>query len=803
MEARSFRFLWSVALLVSSTGWGGSADAASSGLFEPYVIVTTNSSPQAAAIGDLNGDGRNDVAVVTAFDNQADDFSLLLWLQTPEGALAPAARHFLGGYPKSLAIGDINSDARNDVVVGIGSGGIGVLLQNESGTLEAMLSHATPDSYRVRIADLNNDGRLDVVGVGWATNTVSVLLQDGDGTLASPIVYPAPHGGSEDLEVGDVSGDGLSDVVVMSGQLMLPNLEVLLQQADGTLAPAAAYSVGNHVLTSGVAIGDMTGDGRNDLIVSYGGTSANAYIGGFVQDASGTLRPAGSLPSQASPEPVEIADVNGDGRNDVLVAHGGYITLGSYLQDEFGTLGPELWDLLPSASHYDAHGLAVGDINGDDLPDVAIADGSRLVVLYHVGRPSASLTPASLDFGSLPVGLESDARTATLENTGPVVLTVSSIAVSGDFVETHDCPGVLLPGASCQVQVRFIATAPGLRAGELTVSTNDEDSPHVLALAGTGTNVSLSPLGVVFDPQEVGTASAPRSLVFSNSTTAPVSVSAAVTGNFAAVSECPALLDAWASCAIHVTFAPAKKGIRNGLLTVTTSAGSVAAILGGTGFIAVRFGVSPLRLNFRGQVLGVATSQRGLTVTNRNPTPMTLQAQVVSGDFASTSTCPVAPNTLPAHSSCTIGVSFTPSALGPRTGTLWVTDGRATRIVALSGTGFPGLSIGDASVNEGDAGTTSLTFSLTLTPASTQIVKVRYATEDGSAQQPDDYAAKAGRVTFSPGQTVSSVTVSVNGDTATEGDEWFYVNLSAGINALLTRSQAVGLVVNDEAPSAP
>ena len=83
------------------------------------------------------------------------------------------------------------------------------------------------------------------MGAGWGTDTVTVLLQQADGTLATPVVYSAPHAGYDDLEVGDLNGDGWADVAVTSGQGMATvNISVLYQQADGTLGGLVNRSIG-------------------------------------------------------------------------------------------------------------------------------------------------------------------------------------------------------------------------------------------------------------------------------------------------------------------------------------------------------------------------------------------------------------------------------------------------------------------------------------------------------------------------------------------------------------------------------
>lgn len=359
-------------------------------LFQPYVKYPVGSWPEVVAIGDLNGDGRKDIALTTSFYlDPPNDNTLHVFLQASDGSLLPRVTYPLGTRPQSIDIGDVNGDGRADVVVGnVDSATIGVLLQNASGTLDPMLTYPTINSYSIKIGDFNSDGRMDVVGINWGSSgdAVDIFLQTTDGALAPPVTYHVVHDGYDEVDVGDVDGDGRTDVVVMNGQgYAFPNIGVLPQNADGTMGTPVYYSVGGDVLTGGVAVGDCNGDGLSDLVVSYGGNRPRSFIARFLQNEQHTLDPAESFTSYDIPTPVVLADVDGDGRADVLTAHSGWGRLGVYRQAPDGGLGAEELYPITSASWFRPQGLAVGDINGDTLPDVVIADsGAGLVVLRHV-----------------------------------------------------------------------------------------------------------------------------------------------------------------------------------------------------------------------------------------------------------------------------------------------------------------------------------------------------------------------------------------------------------------------------------
>ncbi len=271
--------------------------------------------------------------------------------------------------------------------------GIQLFPQLADGTLGAPTLTPSTDSLRVRLGNFDADTALDAVGVGWGTDTATVFANQGGALVATPPIA-VTHDGWDDLEAADVSGDGRDDIVVMSGQGLVPNIQVLTQLAGGGFAAPVASSVPGGALTQGIGVGDVTGDGRIDVVASYGGNRPSSGLAVFAQTAGGTLAAAVTYPSGDIPEPVEVADVTDDGRADVILAHGGWNLAGVYRGTSGGTLGAEETYAIPYASHYGPDGLAVGDITGDEAPDVVIADYNHgLVVLRNMGLGEPTPTP--------------------------------------------------------------------------------------------------------------------------------------------------------------------------------------------------------------------------------------------------------------------------------------------------------------------------------------------------------------------------------------------------------------------------
>ena len=158
-------------------------------------------------------------------------------------------------------------------------------------------------------------------------------------------------------------------------------------------------------IASGIGVGDVTVDGRLDVVASYGGNQPSARLAVFAQTTSGLLEAPMRYTSYDIPEPVEVADVDGDGRADVVTLHSGWLKAGVYRNQVGGILGQEELYSLPNMSSFDPHGLAVGDVTGDGWPDIAIADPNNgLVLLRNTGAGPVPTPSPSID-GPTDAGL--------------------------------------------------------------------------------------------------------------------------------------------------------------------------------------------------------------------------------------------------------------------------------------------------------------------------------------------------------------------------------------------------------------
>lgn len=445
----------SILVLVGALGASllpASASAASDGLFLPYQAIAMPSEPDAIAVGDVTGDGRDDIVATTGYEyNNPDNFHLFVLAQTAAGGLAaPVSYATRGSYtqrPGSVGIGDVNGDGRADVVVGLDRYGIELFPQLADGTLGSSTFVASADSTRIRVGQIDKEpSRAEIAGIGWGSNTVTTFSDTGAGLVADP-TYPVPHDGWDDIELADVTGDGQTDLVVMSGQGLGPNFHVVPQLANGTFGAPVAYDLGSNESTNGVGVGDVTGDGRTDIVASFGGNRPLSGMAVFGQDAGGGLSTPVTYPSYDIPEPVEVADLDRDGRADVVTLHGGWLKAGVYRGRAGGTLAAEVLYDIPYASQYSVHGLAVGDINGDGWLDVVEADYNYGVIVLRNALSQQPQVPGAPALTNLVPG---DGRatatwTAPASDGGSAITSYTATATPGNAI-------CVTSGLSCTIQ---------------------------------------------------------------------------------------------------------------------------------------------------------------------------------------------------------------------------------------------------------------------------------------------------------------------------------------------------------------
>jgi len=362
-----------------------------------------------------------------------------------------------------------------------------------------------------------------------------------------------------------------------------------------------------------------------------------------------------------------------------------------------------------SANYQPAFGAGTG---WDFTTGIGTVNVSNLVSSFIVTTvPVAGVAPASLTFGSQPVGTTSASQPVTLSNTGNAALTITSIIDSANFSlgsPSNTCAGSVAAGGSCTINVTFAPTATGTLTGTLTITDNSNgvaDSTQTVSLTGTGVatapEAGVSPGSLTFSNQGVGTTSGSQPVTLSNTGNAALAItSIGTSANFGQTNNCAGSVAASGSCTINVTFAPTATGTLTGMLTITDNSNGVTdstqtVNLTGTGVATAPVaGVSPSSLTFGNQPVGTTSASQPVTLSNTGNAALTISSITIanlgtSANFGQTNNCA---GSVAASGSCTINVTFSPTATGTLTGTLTITDNSngvasSTQSVALSGTG--------------------------------------------------------------------------------------------------------------------
>jgi hypothetical protein len=347
--------------------------------------------------------------------------------------------------------------------------------------------------------------------------------------------------------------------------------------------------------------------------------------------------------------------------------------------------------------------------------------------------PVLSANPSSLSFAGTIVGATSASQTVTVSNTGTTAATVSGVTASGDYTQTNNC-GSIAVGASCTVTVTFKPTASGTRTGSVSIASNANNSPVTIALTGSGigsgTNIAAgrpaTASSSVNSTQAASTATDGDANTYWESANGAfpqwLQVDLGATYNIGKVTLKLPPSSAWATRtqtlsvqagtngssfsdavgSATYTFNPASGNTVNITVPGTSarylrvnitansgwSAGQVSEFevypSGGGTTPAAALSANPSSLTFGSQALNTTSAGQAVTVTNSGTAAATSPAASVTGDYAQSNNCG---SSLAAGASCTVTVTFRPTASGTRTGTLSVSGGGASTSVALSGTG--------------------------------------------------------------------------------------------------------------------
>jgi hypothetical protein len=824
----------------------GNAD----GTFGPIQTSATGYLNSVAATGDFTGDGLVDVVTAgyPGLNLRAGNGDGTF--QAPQLVSLPPQHEtdfrgyvgLYGQFPNSVASGDLNADGKLDLVVGgstrfrsgivcgyyggcgysySGRGYINVLIGNGAGSfnyadadpssadLNAHLLSAAALAAALAVNDLNHDGKPDVV---VSTGGVAALLGDGTGALQSPI---RSAGGSPlpSISLGDVDGDGNLDALQSSEN----SLVVLKGQGDGSFVQGAVVNTGQRLQSA--VMGDVNADGKLDLVAVgtapcqeygyFGGCydptttkQANVLLGNgqgsFSLPITSPLATVNDLYSNLND--VVLADLTGDGLPDLVTidSRPGAVAIvaandGQWLAPEELTISDATIVEGDSGSISAVFTVTLtGHSGGPVSVDFATADNDA----YYWWGPKAGVdySPQS---GTLTFGPDVLSRTITVPVLGdrlgegdetfyvnlsnPIGALLRKAQAAGTIVDNEPRISIDHPYGVVEGDV---GTTPAVFTVTLSRPYDQEVTVHYYTLTGHVNDIVSANATLHFAPGE---------------TSKPITVQ--VVGDLLYeyyeeafnvyldnASPNATIADSAAYCVIVDNDPPP-----------TVSIGDVSKNEGSIGTTKFNFTLK-LSAPSDGAFVEFTTANGTATTSNQDYTAKSGYVSFSAGQTTQTISIDVkGDKTSEANETFFVNIvsaGFATIADGQGIGTIVNDDGVAPPPQ-------PTISIGDASVVEGNSGSRNMTFTVNLSAASNQTVRVNYATANGTARTSDnDYVSNSGTVTFSPGQTNKTITVAIKGDKKQESNEQFFVNLSGASGAQIDDGQGLGTILNDDSGAA-
>jgi hypothetical protein len=517
--------------------------------------------------------------------------------------------------------------------------------------------------------DFDGNGTLDLAVTNQNDNTVSILLNNGNGSFQTHVDY-ATGTAPAAVAVGDFNGDGFLDIVVAN--YTANTVSVLLGNGNGTFQEHQDFSTGAGTQNPAwLAVGDFNRDGKLDLAVA---NEAGNTISILLGNGNGTFTLKSSPVVASGPVSVAVGDLNGDGILDLVVASFTGDSVSVLLGNGDGTFkaGTVLADI-----HTGAHSVAVADFNNDGILDLVIGEETSGTTSLAFGKGNGTFQPLTgYSTGSDPtVEIGAD-----LNGDGFLDLVTSNFNVQSTFTYLLSNGG----DGTFQFHINYgTGTGPlGLTVGDfnndgmldLAIAASTENTTGAVTIMTQVPPLTPSAPSLTFANTPVEITSAGQNLIISNNLSKSVTInSIVVSGPFAETGTCKSIATL-GSCTLNLTFTPTAMGTQTGSITITDSAIATPVVVNLTGNGIAQAQVTPASYAFGAVTVGNQATET-FTLQNNLSTAITISSVVVtsaSGEFSQQST--TCGTRLAAKNKCTITVAFVPAKTGTVNGSLTVTD---------------------------------------------------------------------------------------------------------------------------------